>query len=93
VKKIILDWVYVIKNCSTENTYKVGWCKSIIESCLENKESKVIPFTSLSHKMFKYYWNQTVFFKLHQGSNPNKPPLFISYVIEKLEEFQLKYGR
>lgn len=93
MNKILLDWVYVIKNCSIENTYKIGWCKSIIESCLENKESKEISFTLLSHKMFKYYWNQTVFFNLHQSSNPNKPPLFITYVREKIKEFQINNGK
>ena len=31
----IKDWFYVIKNCSVDNTYKMGWSKSIIECCIE----------------------------------------------------------
>lgn len=32
------------------------------------------------------------FFYLQQGSNPNKPPTFVSYVKSKIEEYQSEYG-
>ena len=35
MNKILSDWFYVIKNCSVDNTYKMGWGKSIVECCLE----------------------------------------------------------
>ena len=86
------DWFEVIKNCSIENTYKMGWGKSIVECCFENDSEELIHFDRISMKMFKYYWNQTIFFDLQQGSNPKKPPQFISYVKSKIEEYQSQYG-
>ena len=51
----------------------MGWGKSIVECCFEDdSEEKYNLIESL--KMFKYYWNQTIFFDLQQGSNPLKPP-------------------
>ena len=69
MEKYIEDWFYVIKNCLVENTYKMGWCKSIVECCLENPNMNVISFDMISEKMFKYYWNQTIFFDLQQSPN------------------------
>ena len=85
-------WFEVIKNCSVSNTYKMGWGKSIVECCFEDDSEEVIHFDEISMKMFKYYWNQTIFFDLQQGSNPNKPPTFVSYVKSKIEEYHSKYG-
>jgi hypothetical protein len=86
------NWFEVIKNCSVNNTYKMGWGKSIVECCFENESEELISFDKISMKMFKYYWNQTIFFDLQQGSNPNKPPTFVSYVKSKIEEYQSQYG-
>ncbi len=36
------DWFDVIKNCSVTNTYKMGWCKSIVECCIENDSKELI---------------------------------------------------
>ena len=83
MEKYIEDWFYVIKNCSVENTYKMGWSKSIVECCLENPNLNLISFDRISEKMFKYYWNQTIFFDLQQSPNPNKPPKFITYVKDR----------
>jgi len=92
MNKILSDWFYVIKNCSVDNTYKMGWGKSIVECCLEDESIDTIHFDDISKKMFKYYWNQTIFFDLQQGSNPIKPPVFISYVKSKIEDYQKEYG-
>ena len=71
----------------------MGWSKSIIECCIDNPNQKEISFRSISDKMFKYYWNQTIFFDLQQSPNPLKPPVFISYVKSKIEEYQSEYGK
>ena len=92
MEKYIEDWFYVIKNCLVENTYKMGWCKSIVECCLENPNMNVISFDMISEKMFKYYWNQTIFFDLQQSPNPNKPPQFITYVKEQIQAYKNEYG-
>lgn len=86
------NWFEVIKNCSVNNTYKMSWGKSIVECCFEDDTKGIISFDRISLKMFKYYWNQTIFFDLQQGSNPNKPPTFVSYVKSKIEEYQSLYG-
>jgi hypothetical protein len=91
MNSIIEDWFYVIKNCSVENTYKMAWAKAIIECCLESDDG-IIHFNRISSKMFKYYWNQTIFFDLRQGSNPNKPPALIQYVREEIERYSKLYG-
>ena len=38
----LTDWFDVIKNCSVSNTYKMGWCKSIVEYCIED-DSRTLP--------------------------------------------------
>ena len=86
------NWFDVIKNCSVDNTYKMGWGKSIVECCFEDDSEELIHFDRISFKMFKYYWNQTIFFDLQQGSNPLKPPTFVSYVKSKIEEYQSQFG-
>ena len=70
----------------------MGWAKAIVECCFEDDSSEIIHFDRISSKMFKYYWNQTIFFDLQQGSNPNKPPVFVSYVKEEINKFQSRYG-
>jgi 5-methylcytosine-specific restriction endonuclease McrA len=88
----IKDWFHVVKNCSVDNTYKMGWGKSIIECCIETPNEQNIPFDRISLKMFKYYWNQTIFFDLQQSPNPIKPPELYTYVKEIISEYQSKYG-
>ena len=68
------DLTKVIRESKMNNTYKMCWMRSIIEYLINNPEKDTISFDDLSPLIFKYYWNQTVFFDLQQGSNPNKPP-------------------
>lgn len=86
------NWFEVIKNCSVSNTYKMGWSKSIVECCFEDDSEDLISFDIISLKMFKYYWNQSIFFDLQQGSNPLQPPTFVSYVKSKIDEYQSQFG-
>ncbi len=88
----IKDWFYVIRNCSVDNTYKMGWSKSIIECCVETPNEQNISFDRISLKMFKYYWNQTIFFDLQQSPNPIKPPELYTYIKEIIGNYQNEYG-
>jgi hypothetical protein len=88
----IKDWFYVIRSCSVDNTYKMGWGKSIVECCIENPSETLISFDRISLKMFKYYWNHTIFFDLQQSPNPIKPPELYTYVKQKIHEYQEEYG-
>ena len=92
MNEYIKDWFFVIRNCSVDNTYKMSWGKAIIECCLENPHEHIISFDRISIKMFKYYWNQTIFFDLQQSPNPVKPPQLYSYVKEIINKYQIDHG-
>lgn len=92
MEQYIRDFLHVIRNCSVDNTYKMAWGKSIVESCLNEVAQTRIPLDALSRKVFKYYWNQTIFFDLQQSPNPNKPPEFITYVKELIHHYQIEHG-
>lgn len=93
MNKHIQDILFVIRNCSVDNTYKMCWIKSIVECCIESPNESIISFDRISKKMFNHYWNQTMYFQLRQGSNPIKPPEFLTYVRTKISEYEVKNGK
>ena len=86
--KKVLD---LINNGSMDNTYKMSWIRSIVESC-EKSSKKNIHFDELSKLIFKYYWNQCVFFNLNQSHNRNKKPEIIQIVENSIKEYQSSRG-
>lgn len=90
-------WLHIIRNCSVDNTYKMAWAKAITEISLEidyNNENESIEITleQIANKVLKYYWEQTIYFNLIQGSNPNKPPKILSFTKELIDKYQEKVG-
>ena len=80
----------IIRECNYDNTYKMAWAKSLVEICSYNKEESpllTITLKDIAHKFLKYYWNQTIFFDLVQGSNPIKPPVILSLVKNLIENY------
>ena len=77
----------IIRDCSMDNTYKMSWIRSIVEYSSKNPSTKKIYFDDLSQLIFKYYWNQTIFFNLEQGSNPNKKPEIYQLVVNEIEKY------
>ena len=75
-----------------ENTYKMSWIRSIIEHCVKHPNQKQIPFNNLSPLILKYYWSQTIFFNLEQGSNPYKKPGIYQIVLKEIENYQNQYN-
>ena len=69
---------HIISNGSMENTYKMSWIRSIVETC-EKKPKEVVHFDELSSLIFKYYWNQSIFFNLQQGPNLKKKPKILPF--------------
>ena len=66
----------LINNGSMENTYKMSWIRSIVEMC-DVSPKQIIHFDELSPLIFKYYWNQCIFFNLNQGQTEiTNPQLF-----------------
>lgn len=82
---------HIISNGDMENTYKMSWIKSIVETC-EKKPKEVVHFDELSSLIFKYYWNQSIFFNLQQGPNLKKKPKIQQLVEEKIKEYKTVHG-
>ena len=90
--KYLNDITTIIRDCNMDNTYKMSWVRSIVEYCSKNPNNKRIHFDELSKLIFKYYWNQTIFFNLEQGSNPNKKPKMYQMVMNEINNYQSKYN-
>ncbi|MGG4498409.1 HNH endonuclease [Brevibacillus reuszeri] len=92
------NWFNIIRNCSFDNTYKMAWSKAITELALEfdfeNNENEIVPITleAIAQKVVRYYWDQTIFFDLRQGSNPTKPPEIVSKTKKLIEVYQAATG-
>lgn len=88
------DWLNILRNCNYDNTYKMAWAKAITEISLEvdftknNDRFIEITLEQIAKKVIKYYWNQTIFFNLVQGSNPLKPPVILSLTKELIQMYQ-----
>ena len=93
--KYIKELTYVIKNCEMENTYKMCWIRSIVESCVLRKDpkQKEFHFNHLSSRIFGYYWNQTIFFELEQGPNSNKRPKIHQIVKDKVVQYRSNHDK
>ena len=76
---------------SMDNTYKMSWIRSIVEFC-EKTPKKKVHFDQLSRLIFKYYWNQCIFFNLNQSHNRNKKPEIIQIVEKSIREYQSSRG-
>ena len=75
-----------------DNTYKMAWCRALVEySC--NHTDKKIHFNHLSELMFKYYWDQTIFFNLEQGSNLKKRPTIIQIVKNEINKYEKNFDK
>ena len=76
----------IIRECNFENTYKMAWAKALVELSTEielNEKIIKIELIDIAKKIIKYYWNQTIYFNLIQGSNYYKQPTILS-IVKKL---------
>ena len=88
----IRDLVDAISNGTMENTYKMGWIRSIVEFCVSHPTKKEIHFDELAQLIFKYYWDQIIFFQLQQGPSINKRPTIEQIVLTAIDEYQSVFG-
>ncbi len=93
----VRDFLKVIREGRCENTYKLAWGRAIIEICIEQPTERKICLSDIAQKVFKYYWNQTIFFGmtkgyLEQSQNPAKEPGIIQYVKESILAYQSDTG-
>lgn len=83
----------IIRECNYDNTYKMAWAKSLVEICanqdVEDNHNEIleISLSDIAKRFIKYYWNQTIFFDLIQGSNLTKPPVIVSLVKVLIEKY------
>ena len=80
------ELTHLISNCAMDNTYKMSWARAITEYLVTNSQASRIHFDDLSPLIFKYYWNQIIFFDLSQSPNPNKPPLICQIVKNEIDK-------
>ena len=80
--------VTAIKNCKVTSTYKMAWLRAITQYLVLNQNQKTINLEILATLIFQYYWNQTIFFQLKQGSDPNAEPEILQIVKNEISRFQ-----
>lgn len=81
----------IIREGSYTNTYKMAWAKAIVElSAQTTQEEDEVIFTleEIAEKFLSYYWNQTIFFDLIQGSNLTKPAMIVTIVKDMIEKYE-----
>ena len=86
----ISDFKRVIREANYENTYKMAWAKSLVEIASLHTifpGENIIDFRDISKCFFKYYWNQTIFFNLIQGSNIKKQPRVLQIVKRAINDY------
>lgn len=83
----LLKFKKIIRECNYDNTYKMAMAKSLVEISLENTQNGLvqISLSTIARKYLKYYWNQTIFFDLVQGSNLKKIPIILQYTKELIK--------
>lgn len=80
----------IIRECNYDNTYKMAWAKALVEiSINENNKNQYVDIRleQIAEKFLKYYWNQTIYFDLVQGSNLIKTPVILQKVKELIQEY------
>lgn len=88
--EFLIAFKKIIRECDYDNTYKMAWGKALVEFSYHNKikdETVKILFKDIAEKVLKYYWNQTIFFNLIQGSNIKKPPLIVQKTKSLIEKY------
>ncbi len=85
IPEYIHDFLSLIRHGSKVNSYKLVWAKAIVEISTEQPGIESIRLEEIAKKVFKYYWNQTIYFDLIQGNNPNKRPEFVEEVRSQIE--------
>lgn len=84
-------FVSILKNARYDNTYKMAWAKALVEISMDYDQSHMddinIPLREMAARMLKYYFNQSAFFNLQQGSNPKKSPELITLAHKLIYQF------
>ena len=80
----------VVRDCSYDNTYKMALARALVEESFKEhieEDAITISMTSLAKYFLKFYWDQTIFFDLVQGSNLNKTPVILQVTKELINKY------
>lgn len=89
------EFKQIIREFSYDNTYKVAWAKALVELSSELPiagDEVEITLEQIARKYLKYYWNQTIFFDLIQGSNLQKSPEVVTATKALIEAYYENVG-
>lgn len=89
------EFKQIIREFSYDNTYKVAWAKALVELSSELPiagDEVEITLEQIARKYLKYYWNQTIFFDLIQGSNLQKPPEVVTTIKTLIDAYYENVG-
>lgn len=80
-----------VRNCATRHTYDPAWARALVETAGRSRTAGgvdlEIDLRDTAAKMIRYYWDQTFFFNLVQGSNPSRQPELIRRVRDLIGEY------
>lgn len=93
-------WLDIIRQTNTVSTYKMAWAKAIThiacdmddQSLNDTERTVSIPLEAIAEKFLGYYWDQDVFFRLLQNSNPHKLAEIVTLVRKTEETFYAIQG-
>ena len=71
-----------------DNTYKMAWARAIVELCVLHPDRQEFHFDEISMLIFKYYWNQSIFFNLQQGPSANRRPEIHAMAMQAIDKYQ-----
>lgn len=89
------EFKQIIREFSYDNTYKVAWAKALVELSSELPiagDEVEITLEQIARKYLKYYWNQTIFFDLIQGSSLQKPPEVVTTIKTLIDAYYENVG-
>ena len=89
----IKNLIETIHTCHMTTTYKMSWCRSLVEMSVIKPNEKIIYLKDLSPMIFKYYWNQSIFFNLNQGTNLLHKPTIHQVVLKEIQTYRKNYGQ
>ena len=88
----ISDLIEVIADGAMDNTYKMAWARALVELCVCEPEKHLFHLDEFAGLIFKYYWNQSIFFNLQQGPSAHRKPTIQSLVLNEIHKYQKLQG-
>lgn len=89
-------WLEIIRSADTASTYKMAWAKAITHVAYEMNYDGIKPndlidigLDLIAVKFFSYYWDQDVFFRLHQNSNTKK----LAAIVHQVRDIEEKVSQ